>query len=189
MELQIIDIARADIDTALKQGKHETALLTAQKLFPQRRLLLQGAMMSGDVSQFRELCGIQQGAERVGGEFIPGPYHQPVAPVAAQVAPYKFDTAQAIEYTKPVLFVGALAGVGALVVTAIGAIMAGLQAAFVVIGQVVGYVAGAVVVLFILRYAFSVSRTQQDTTQNSGGGIYVTNNFNINGQSGTNSIQ
>ncbi len=178
--MELIEIGRAKIDTALKQQDKQTALLTAQRLFPRQQRILEGAMVRGDEVAFRELCGIQGECELVDDCFLPGSYAKHGAtitmPEPKQVPVYAVDYT---ELAKPVIFIAGLCIVVALVVTLCKAILTGVAVAFVVIGEYMGYIAAAFVALVALRLLFTRSQPTQQST-NDGAGIFV--NVNINGQ-------
>lgn len=178
--MELIDIGRAKIDTALKQQDKQTALLTAQRLFPRQQRILEGAMVRGDEVAFRELCGIQGECELVDDCFLPGSYAKHGATITMPEP--KQAPVYAVDYTelaKPVIFIAGLCIVVALVVTLCKAILTGVAVAFVVIGEYMGYIAAAFVALVALRLLFTRSQPTQQT-QNDGAGIFV--NVNINGQ-------
>ena len=180
--MELIDIGRCKIDTALKQRDKQTALLTAQRLFPRQQRILEGAMVRGDEVAFRELCGIQGECELVDDCFLPGSYAKHGAtitmPEPKQVPVYQINYT---EIAKPVIFIGGLCIVVALVVTLCKAILTGMAVAFVVIGEYMGYIAAAFVALVALRLLFMRSGANAEQYNKSGGeGIFV--NVNINGQ-------
>jgi len=181
--MELIDIGRAKIDTALKNNDKQTALLTAQRLFPRYQKMLEGTMVRGDESGFRELCGIQQGCEWTGNEFMPGPYHKTGGTVIVpEPQPkYEFDLPAAVEMSKPLLFLGFICIAGTAVFVVCKSMLTGLSMAFVVIGEHLGYIAAGFFALVALRFFFT--RTPDAVENNNtttNGSIFV--NVNINGQ-------